>query len=254
MSPGINGKNGTKNLNGILSKSERQAFVSDLRRILGFRPSRISIYEKAFIHRSATLVLENGKKVNNERLEFLGDAVLDAILSEILFEKYPTADEGDLTKIRSRIVNRRVLNKLALSMSLDRLLVSHVSKTTGGKNIYGDALEALLGSIFLDKGYKRTKRFIVRNIISKHLDLEEIVHNEQDYKSQVFQWAQKLNKEISFNHTERFDEKSKKPVFSTTLLIDHEIFGEGNGKSKKIAEQEASLKALNKIRKIGFID
>lgn len=254
MSTGINGKNSTNNFIGALSKSERQAFVSELRRILGFRPTRISIYEKAFIHRSATLVLEDGKKINNERLEFLGDAVLDAILSEILFEKYPTADEGDLTKIRSRLVNRRVLNKLALSMSLDRLIVSHVSKTTGGKNIYGDALEALLGSIFIDKGYKKTKKFIVRNIISKHLDLDQIVHTEQDYKSQVFQWAQKLNKEISFNHTEQFEESSNKSIFCTTLLIDHEIFGEGNGKSKKIAEQEASLKALYKIRKIGFID
>lgn len=254
MSPGINGQNSTNNFNGTLSKSERKLFVSELRKILGFNPGNISIYEKAFIHRSATLLLENGKKVNNERLEFLGDAVLDAILSEILFERYPNADEGDLTKIRSRLVNRSALNSLALSMNLDKLIVSHVSKSTGGYNIYGDALEALMGSIFLDRGYKRTRKFITRKIIGKHLNLEEIVHTEQDYKSQVFQWAQKLNKEISFNHAEQYDPKSKKSIFTTILLIDHEIFGEGNGKSKKSAEQEASLNALKKIRKIGFID
>ena len=139
-------------------------------------------------------------------------------------------------------------------MKLDKILVSHINKNNSGKNVYGDAFEALLGSVFLDKGYARTKKFIENKIIGIHLNLDKVINTEKDYKSQVFQWAQKSNRQISFNHSEEFDPNSKLLLFTTILLIDHEIFGEGTGKSKKEAEQQASLKALSKIHKIGFID
>lgn len=247
-------RNSTKNSGSYITNGEEKKFLSELKSILGFKPTHPGIYEKAFIHRSATLVLEDGRKINNERLEFLGDAVLDTILSDLLFELYPNADEGGLTKIRSKIVNRELLNDLALRMGLDKILVSHINKKNGGRNLYGDALEALIGSVFLDKGYIRTKHFITKELIDKHLDLEELVNTDKDFKSQVFQWVQKVNKQISFTHSEEYNAKSKKSFFSSTLLIDHEVFGEGNGSSKKEAEQEASYQALSKIRKIGFID
>ncbi len=247
-------RNSISKLPSYLPNGQEKEFFSRLKGILGFKPTVPSIYEKAFIHRSATLILEDGRRINNERLEFLGDAVLDTILSDLLFEKFPSADEGDLTKIRSKIVNREVLNEISLKMGIDKLLLTHINKKNGGKNLYGNALEALIGSIFLDKGYTQTKSFITNKLIGPHLNLTEVINTDRDYKSQVFQWVQKLNKQISFNHSEEYDPKNKKSLFTTTLLIDYEVFGNGSGQSKKEAEQEASFKALAKIRKVGYID
>jgi len=123
---------------------DKREFASRLRKITGFRTSNIRLYEAAFIHRSASFTLPDGQRINNERLEFLGDAVLDAILSDYLFEKFPEASEGFMTKIRSRIVNRDILNQLALSMGIDKILVSHVNTSCPTRNLYGDALEALI--------------------------------------------------------------------------------------------------------------
>ena len=131
----------------ILDKRE---FQSRIKEITGLSPCNISIYEKALIHRSATFTREDGIRINNERLEFLGDAILDAILSDYLFNKFPQYDEGKLSKIRSRVVNQEVLNKLALSMGIDSLLINHMSSNNKGRKLYGDALEALIGSVFLD--------------------------------------------------------------------------------------------------------
>ena len=229
-------------------------FQSRLKDILGFSPSDIAIYEKAFIHRSATFTKEDGTRINNERLEFLGDAILDAILSDYLFEKFPAFDEGKLTKIRSRVVNRDVLNNLAVSMGIDTLLVSHINKKYKGKKLYGDALEALIGSVFLDKGYQKTKEFIIRRMLNMHIDLNLLLSTERDYKSQVYQWVQKLNKQIELTFIEDFDQDQKNTFFICTLLIDHEIFGQGSGTSKREAEQVASYLAWTRIQEIGFID
>ncbi len=245
----------------LLSKKKRKTYLvskrdfrSRVKEILGFSPSNISIYEKALIHRSASLTKEDGTRINNERLEFLGDAILDAILSDYLFNKFPDFDEGKLTKIRSRIVNGDMLNKLSVSLGIDTLLISHINKNNKGKKLYGDALEAFIGSIFLDKGYEKTKQFITRQLLSKHLDLGHILITENDYKSQVYQWAQKLNKNIDLSFSENFDKLNKLIMFSASLRIDHEVFGSGTGTSKREAEQIASYMAWTKIRKIGFIE
>jgi len=208
----------------------------------------------AFIHRSATHKLADGTSINNERLEFLGDAILDAILSEYFFEKYQDASEGDLTKLRAKLVNREHLNILATSIGINQILISHVNKSKQTRHLYGDALEALIGSVFVDKGYSRTKQFVINQILGNHTDLSEVINKENDHKSQVFQWAQKLNKQISFNYVEDYDFNNKKNFFKTTLRIDHEIFGEGSGSSKKEAEQKASFEAWKKIMKTGFIE
>jgi len=236
-----------KRINGTYILDKRE-FGSLLKNILGFKPGNLKLYEIAFIHRSATFTIPDGKKVNNERLEYLGDAVLDAILSDFLFEKFPDASEGFMTKIRSRIVNRDVLNQLALSMGINRILISNVNSVHPTKNLYGDALEALIGSIFLDKGFKKTKKFFIRNVLNKYLDLNVIVNTDTDYKSLVFEWVQKHKSNLIFTYNEEYDFNMKKSVFSTVLIIDKVEYGEGHGDSKKEAEQEASSKAWIRLR------
>jgi len=227
---------------------DKREFNSRLKKLLGLRPGDLRIYEIAFIHRSASLTLPDGKKVNNERLEFLGDAVLDAILSDFLFDKYPDASEGFMTKIRARIVNRDILNQLAVSMGIDKILVSNVGSGHPTKNLYGDALEALIGAAFIDKGFKKTKKLVMKNVLDKYLDLHKIVNTDNDYKSLVFEWVQKKKANLSFTYNEEYDFELKKSVFTTILCIDRVEYGKGQGASKKEAEQEASCQAWDKLK------
>jgi len=236
-----------KRINGTYILEKRE-FSSRLKKILGFRPGNLKLYEIAFIHRSATFTMPDGKKVNNERLEYLGDAVLDAILSDYLFGKFPDATEGFMTKIRSRIVNRDILNQLAVSMGINNILISNISSVQPTKNLYGDALEALIGSVFLDKGFKKTKKLFIYNVLNKYLDLEVIMNTDTDYKSLVFEWVQKNKSKLIFTYNEEYDFNLKKSVFSTTLIIDKEELGEGHGSSKKEAEQEAASQAWRRLK------
>jgi ribonuclease III len=234
-------KNGTI----ILDKRE---FRSRLKRILGFRPGNLRIYELAFIHRSASLTLPDGKKINNERLEFLGDSVLDVVLSEFLFKKFPIANEGFMTKIRSRIVNRDILNQISLSMGIDRILVSNLGAGHQTKHLYGDAFEALIGAVFLDKGFRKTRKFFIKNVLDRYVDMDKIISTDSDYKSLVFEWVQKKKANLSFVYNEEYDFEKKKSVFATTLSIDHTEYGKGLGESKKEAEQEASRQAWERLK------
>jgi ribonuclease-3 len=236
-------KNGTY----LLDKKE---FGSRLKLLLGFRPNNLMIYEVAFIHRSASFNLPSGQKINNERLEFLGDSVLDVILSDFLFEKYPEASEGFMTKIRSRIVNREVLNQLAIEMGINKFLVSNISSGHNTKHLFGDAFEALMGAIFLDKGFKKTKRYFINNVFEKYLDLDKIVSTDNDYKSLVFEWVQKKKNNLVFTYNEEYDFDKKKSVFTTSLCIDKVEYGKGQGASKKEAEQEASRQAWERLSDI----
>ena len=236
-----------KRINGTYILEKRE-FASRLKRILGFSPGNLKLYEIAFIHRSASFTMPDGKKVNNERLEYLGDAVLDAILSDYLFEKFPDATEGFMTKIRSRIVNRDILNQLAVSMGINKILISNISSVQPTKNLYGDALEALIGSVFLDKGFKKTKKLFIRNVLNKYLDLNVIINTDTDYKSLVFEWVQKHKSSLIFTYNEEYDFKLKKSVFSATLIIDKKELGEGHGSSKKEAEQEAANQAWKRLK------
>ena len=239
----------TKRNNGTYI-TNKQEFASRLRKITGFRTSNLRIYEVAFIHRSASFTLPDGQRINNERLEFLGDAVLSAILSDYLFEKLPDASEGFMTKIRSRIVNREILNQLAISMGIDKILVSNVNSSHTTRNLYGDALEALIGALFVEKGFKKTKNLFIKRVFNKYLDLEKIIEIDTDYKSLVFEWIQKHKSNLTFAYREDYDFKLKKSVFSATLIINKEEFGTGQGASKKEAEQEAAGKAWAKLKEI----
>jgi ribonuclease-3 len=236
-------KNGTYILN-------KQEFTSRLKKLLGFRPGDIRIYEAAFIHRSASFTLPNGEKINNERLEFLGDSVLDTILSGFLFDRYPDATEGFMTKIRARIVNREVLNQLAISMGIDKILVSNISSYQTTKHLFGDALEALIGAVFIDRGFKRTKKFFISRVLEKYLDIDNIINTDNDFKSLVFEWVQKRKSLLSFTYNEEYDTGQKKSLFSTVLYIDRKEYGKGQGGSKKEAEQEAAARAWQKINEL----
>ena len=159
--------------------------------LLRFLPGRIELYEKAFIHKSTSQTDEAGRPLNNERLEYLGDAILGSVIAEHLFKEYPHENEGFLTKMRSKIVNGENLGSLADKMGLVPLIMTQAVGDHTLKHITGDAFEALIGAVFLDKGYSKTRRFILENILVKHLDLDELEKTENNYKSQLIEWGQK---------------------------------------------------------------
>jgi len=203
----------------------------------------------AFIHRSASFYLPNGRRINNERLEFLGDAVLDAIFSDYLFSRFPDADEGTMTKTRSRLVNGEMLNKISRKMGMQKLLVTQISNRQTTRHLYGDALEALIGAIFIDKGYKKARKFITGKILKEFTELENAIVTDDDYKSILFEWAHKTKSMVVFSYIEEYDYINKVSVFSATLSVNQETMGTGNGSSKKEAEREASSQAWDVIRK-----
>jgi ribonuclease-3 len=218
--------------------------------MLGFKPKNLKLYETALIHRSATFTLPDGQKINNERLEYLGDAVINGVLTDYLFEKYPDANEGFLTKVRSRIANREALNQLAISLNINNILIRNVNSAMQVKNLFGDALEALIGAVFLDKGFEKTKKIFINSMLSKQLDLETIINTNADNKSLILEWAQKNRSNLIFKHNKEYDFNQKKTVFTTKLFLDNEEIASGHGSSKKEAEQEASGVAWEKIKNL----
>ncbi len=207
-------------------------------RILGFYPKQFDYYELAFIHRSASKIGADGSFVNNERLEYLGDAILSAITAEFLFEKYPLQDEGFLTQMRSKMVNREILNKLAVKINLQKLIIAHTNNSISKvKSINGDTFEAFIGAIYLDRGYKKTKQFIIKKVIETHLDLDELVNTDTNYKSQLIEWSQRYKRVVSFK-TNAEQDNSK--IFICNVQLENSCVGTGSGKSKKEAEQNAA--------------
>lgn len=216
-----------------------------VKEIIGYYPNDLSLYETAFVHCSATYTSsdENHTPINNERLEYLGDAILGAIVADLLYHKFPQADEGFLTQMRSRIVSRQNLNKVAKEIDLDKLMISNLGKGSR-KNIFGDAFEALVGAIYLDKGYKTAESFVINRIINNYINLEQIEKNDTNYKSQLIEWAQKYKKEVNFDT--KIDEEDQR-YFISHVIINEEILGSGSGKSKKEAEQNAAHQTLNNV-------
>ena len=220
----------------------------NLKKILGFFPKKISYYQTAFLHKSATYTDHTGKIVNNERLEYLGDAILDAVIGDFLFNKFPYKDEGFLTQTRSKIVNKDNLFFLANKINLDKFIVINVNQSISKKNILGDAFEAFIGAIYLDKGYYKTYKFIIKTVIKKHIDLKQLINTDTNYKSQIVEWGQKYHIKLIF---ETKLEHSDSNRFRSTIVLNDKIYGDGFGFSKKDAEQEAAKKAMNKIESEG---
>ncbi|HEY4785025.1 MAG TPA: ribonuclease III [Bacteroidales bacterium] len=218
-----------------------------LRTHLKIDPGKIKLYEIAFLHRSASITFTDGTTINNERLEYLGDAVLDAVIADYLFKKFPRKKEGFLTQMRSKIVKRSHLDLLARNLGIDYLVVSNTNRHSHKKHIYGDALEALIGAIYLDKGYKRTRKYIINYVLKNFVDLEELISRETDFKSRLIEWGQKNKVIITFETTEEYTEIEQAPTFITHVKISEQLLGNGTGKSKKEAEQNAAEQAYNTI-------
>jgi len=199
-------------------------------------------------HSSVAQENDKGFKESNERLEYLGDAVLGMVVAEYLFAKFPYRNEGFLTEIRSRLVNRETLNNLSKKIGLKNLVEYDKSLKSGisHKSIYGDTLEALIGAIYMDKGFKFCRQFIIKKLINNHYDLDEIVHKTFNFKSKIIEWAQKENKNIRFEIDEISDHKNVKK-FKAQVYIDDQPFGSGAGLSKKKAEQNASQKSCESL-------
>ncbi len=225
---------------------EDKIFFQNIRYTFGIRPRNLELYRIALTHKSASTVIARGKKVNNERLEYLGDAVLDAIVADYLFNTFPNQTEGFLTKIRSRIVSRQGLNAIALAIGVNKLMLCHTNNTLAQKHIYGDALEALVGAIYLDLGFKEASDWVKKQLFNKHIDLNEVLATETDYKSRMIEWGQKHKSTILFECIEIGQNCEKLPLFEAKLSINGKLMGTGLGHSKKEAEQNASLVAIER--------
>jgi ribonuclease-3 len=216
--------------------------------IIGSKPQNPLIYQLAFRHTSASKESNfKGFRESNERLEFLGDAVLGLIVGEYLFKKYPFKDEGFLTEIRSRIVNRESLNNVGRKLGLENLIESDGNKNFHRTSLLGDAMEALIGAIYLDKGFKFTQKFVVSNLIQNHFNLEEVISNNTNYKSSILTWAQSEGKKVEFVIVEEKG-KNHSREFVAQVLVDAEIISHGNGWNKKKAEQDASRRACEILK------
>jgi ribonuclease III len=219
----------------------------ELIKLLGYHPRKQEIYNLAFIHSSASLLLPDKTAINNERLEFLGDAILDAVVAEYLFRHYPNKDEGFLSKMRSKIVKRKHLNSLAINIGIDKFIVANAINNSGSKHISGNAFEALIGAIYLDKGYKKAKKFIIHKILNTQIDLDELENTETDFKSRIIEWAQKNRFEISFENQEEYSASDHSPLFVSRIMVANQLMGCGKGTSKKEAEQNAAEQVYNSI-------
>ena len=248
------------NLFGNASDRIRLLFCKDkesyLRfyRMLGFYPRNIRIYEQALLHKSLSVKSEKGW-VNNERLEFLGDAILDAVVADILYKKFEGKREGFLTNTRSKIVQRETLNKVASEIGLDKLIKYTVRNSTHNSYMGGNAFEALIGAIYLDRGYRACKCFLEKRIIGQYIDVDKISRKEMNFKSKLIEWSQKNHLQISFELINQGYDNFYSPVFESEVLIEGISVGKGTGYSKKESQQNASSVALKKIKKeAGFAE
>lgn len=217
-------------------------------RILGFIPDNIKFYEEAFLHKSSSKETETGKYLNNERLEFLGDAILDAVVADIVFHQFKTKKEGFLTNTRSKIVQRETLDHIAYELGLNELLVSSSKINAQKSHILGNALEALIGAIYLDKGYDITHEFIEKKIIEPFINIDVLARKEVNFKSKLLEWSQKNKIDLEFILIENFNDEENNPVFQTQVSLNGVLSGIGIGYSKKESQQNAAKMALKKLK------
>jgi ribonuclease-3 len=218
-------------------------FFLGISNILGFKPKKLSIYKKAFLHRSANKKDKNGLPLNYERLEFLGDSMLGTIISRYLYNEVPNGDEGYLTKMRSKIVSRKHLNELGKDLNLISYVESRIPKSHFGDNIHGNVFEALVGAIYLDRGYKYCEKFINDRVIEPYVDIEQLEGKVISYKSLVIEWCQKQKKEFKYKV---YEDTGKDPLkhFAVKLSIDERVMAKARATSKKKAEEKASKRAF----------
>lgn len=226
--------------------SPSRAFSRKVQYLLGFSPSKLYLYKLAFNHKSGGREPSDLYPNNNERLEFLGDAILGAIVAEYLYYKYPQGDEGFLTKMRSKIVKRSTLNDIADKMGMESILL----ETTNGqmsRSMLGNALEALIGAIYIEKGYNWTRDYVIHKIMRTYLDIHELELLDDNYKSQLLEWCQKYGKTVSFDLLEKY-KFEKRDRFKVGVVVDGEVVSESDGYNKKGAEQAAAELAIRLLK------
>jgi ribonuclease-3 len=207
----------------------------------------LHLYEIALTHTSALSLSSKKFSISNERLEFLGDSVFNTIVSEYLYSNFPNENEGFLTNLRSKIVNRQILNEIAVSININKFLKYKINGNLSNSNIYGNALEAIIGAMFLDKGYEFTKNIIVNKILKQNIDLEYLIKNETNYKGEIIDFAQKFHYSIEFKDREVYLNDGKKG-YRSELYLNNKLLGSGKGVSKKIAQQLAAKEALTNLK------
>lgn len=231
------------------SKSARDREIEDLLiNSFGVKPKKLSLYRRAFCHKSAARNIHNDRHSSNERLEFLGDAIIDSVVAEYLYRTHPTAEEGEMTKMKSRIVSRVNLNRTAVEMGIDALIETDSQATNSRQSISGNAFEAIVGAIYLDKGYKRAKTAILK-VLTRYANLGRLQNTESDFKSRLHEEAHRLGANVFFKTAPIHAEKGTHRFSSQIVWNGHKI-SQGEGSSKKRAEQNAAEQALAKLSNI----
>lgn len=229
--------------------SSDKAFLRRLHHILGFYPRKVSVYREALIHRSVNHYKQNEKKKDNERLEYLGDAVIETVVSDILYHHFPGKKEGFLTSVRSKIVQRSSLNRIAKEIGLVELIQSTHINHTHNSFISGNAFEALIGAIYLDHGYSYCYKFFKERIIGKHVNIDKVAKEDDNFKSKLIEWSQKTQYQVVFELVKENTIGTNSPTFQTRVCIEGIEFGMGFGYSKKESQQLAAKEAMRHIRK-----
>ena len=218
------------------------------RDMLGFYPHKISLYQEALMHKSMLAHAKSGSPLNNERLEFLGDAVLDAVVGEIVFHHFPKKREGFLTNTRSKIVQRESLGRLATEIGLDKLIRQNEHNKTHNSYLAGNAFEALIGAIYLDRGYGHCKTFIRKKIMHRLIDIDKLAYQEVNFKSKLLEWCQKHKVSLEYILLDETKTEDGSPLFNTKVVINGHECARGKGYSKKESHQKASRNALHRLK------
>ena len=234
------------------NKDPKYIFFRNLKKILGFKPKHILIFKTAFTHKSKNLKDKKGISINYERLEFLGDSVLQIVISEYLFKTFPNYDEGDLTKLRSKIVNRENLNSIGFSLELIKLTESNLEIKSSKDDIHGNILESLIGAIYVDRGFKVAKNFIIKKIIEYHIDVKKINSSIISFKGALIEWSQKNKQKIIFK-TEKYNGLNPDINFSSTIFLNNNSIAKAVEISKKKAEEKVAKRAYHAL-KLNFIN
>ncbi len=224
--------------------SKDKNFTRKLKPLLGFTPANLKIFKLAFSHKSTTSEKAYAMQ-NNERLEYLGDAVLGTIVAEYLFKKYPGKNEGFLTKMRSKIVKRKALNKIGDKMGLDMLL-SEYNQTRLSRSMLGNAVEALVGAVYIERGYRGTRDFVIQKVLRNYVDVHELEKVDDNYKSQLLEWCQKNGQTVSYKLLARY-KFEKRDRFKVAVVINGQKMATADDFNKKSAEQTASEKAMHAL-------
>lgn len=225
---------------------KEKEFFSLLYSVLGFYPRSAAPYRQALLHKSMHRK-EQGHQIDNERLEFLGDAILDAVMGDVVFRRFPGKREGFLTNVRSKVVQRESLNRLSHEIGLDRLLQTQSLNQSHNSNLAGNALEALVGAIYLDYGYATCHAFVRQRILRRCINIEKVAYQEVNFKSKLLEWSQKRRVDVEFRLVSQRSDEHHNPIFTTRVMLNGIATESGKGYSKKESQQQAAKKTCQRL-------